>query len=42
MEDLFKLWTAYLALAVEAKAGIMIGLAALEATYSNNLINVCG
>jgi uncharacterized membrane protein len=33
MEDLFKLWTAYLALGVEASAGIIIGLAAIEATY---------
>ena len=41
MEDLFKLWTTYLAFAVKAKAGFMIGLAALEATYSTNLINVC-
>jgi uncharacterized membrane protein len=33
MEDLFKLWTAYLALGVEASAGVIIGLAAVEATY---------
>jgi hypothetical protein len=34
MEDLFKLWTAYLALGVEASAGVIIGLAAIEATYT--------
>lgn len=33
MEDLFKLWTAYLSLGVEASAGVIIGLAAIEATY---------
>jgi uncharacterized membrane protein len=33
MEDLFKLWTAYLALGVEASAGVIIGLGAMEATY---------
>jgi uncharacterized membrane protein len=33
MEDLFKLWTAYLALGVEASAGVIIGLGAVEATY---------
>jgi uncharacterized membrane protein len=29
MEDLFKLWTAYLSLGVEASAGVIIGLAAI-------------
>jgi uncharacterized membrane protein len=33
MEDLFKLWTAYLAVGIEASAGLIIGLAALEAIY---------
>jgi hypothetical protein len=33
MEDLFKLWTAYLAVGIEASAGAIIGLAALEAIY---------
>jgi uncharacterized membrane protein len=33
MEGLFKLWTAYLAVGIEASAGAIIGLAALEAIY---------
>jgi uncharacterized membrane protein len=33
MEDLFKLWTAYLAVGIEASAGLIIDLAALEAIY---------
>lgn len=33
MEDLFKLWTAYLAVGIETSAGAIIGLAALEAIY---------
>lgn len=32
MEELFKVWTLYLATGVEAAAGIVIGLAALQAT----------
>jgi uncharacterized membrane protein len=38
MEDLFKLWTAYLALGVEASAGVIIGLGAIEATYKALLL----
>lgn len=33
VEELFKVWTAYLAVGIEASAGLIIGLAALEAIY---------
>jgi uncharacterized membrane protein len=33
VEDLFKLWTAYLAVGIEASAGVIVGLASFEAIY---------
>ncbi|MBA2677022.1 MAG: hypothetical protein H0U76_01275 [Ktedonobacteraceae bacterium] len=38
METLFKLWTGYLASGVEGIAGILIAIAALQATFRAMLL----